>query len=65
VEKEIINRIRNNKRKLYKVYNLIKSEVDFETEMINSDSLLLLGLISKINEDLTDIIYMILDNKNS
>jgi hypothetical protein len=44
VEKEIINRIRNDKRKLYKVYNLIKSEVDFETEMINSDSLLLLGL---------------------
>ena len=33
--------------------------------MIDSESLLTLEIISKINEELTDIIYMILDNKKS
>ena len=39
--------------------------VDVDSEMVDSDSLLILQLISKTNEELTDVIYMILDNKNS
>ena len=33
--------------------------------MINSNSLEILKIISKIDEELTDIIYLILDDKNS
>lgn len=36
-----------------------------ESEIVDSESLLILEMISKINEELTDIIYMILDNKKS
>ena len=50
---------------LQRLYNSVKKYVDVDSEMINSDDLLMLQLISKISEELTDIIYIILDNKNS
>ena len=65
MEDRIIKRIRKNKRYLYRLYKLIKKNVDIEAEMIDSDSLQILSLISKIDEELTDIIYLILNNKNS
>ena len=65
VEERIIKRIRANKRRLFKLYKIIKSNIDMESEMIDSESLLTLEMISKINEELTDIIYIILDNKKS
>lgn len=65
MEEKIINKLRNSKRNLQKLYNNVKKYVDVDSEMINSDDLLMLQLISKTSEELTDIIYMILDNKNS
>ena len=65
MEKEIIERSRNNKRELYKLYSLIKKEVDFGVEMVDSKVLLILSKISNINEDLDDLIYVIQNNKNS
>ena len=65
MEEKIINKLRNSKRNLQRLYNNVKKYVDVDSEMINSDDLLILQLISKTSEELTDIIYMILDNKNS
>lgn len=65
MEDRIIKRLRKNKRYLFRLYKLIKKNVDIETEMVDSDSLQTLSLISKIDEELTDIIYLILNNKNS
>lgn len=65
MEEKIINKLRNSKRNLQKLYNSVKKYIDVDSEMINSDDLLMLQLISKTSEELTDIIYMILDNKNS
>lgn len=65
MEERIIRRIRVNKRRLFKLYKIVKSNIDIESEMVDSESLLILEMISKINEELTDIIYMILDNKKS
>lgn len=65
MEDRIIRRIRINKRRLFKLYKIVKSNIDIESEMIDSESLLILEILSKINEELTDIIYMILDNKKS
>ena len=65
MEERVIKRIRVNKRRLFKLYKLIINNIDVESEMIDSESLLTLEIISKINEELTDIIYMILDNKKS
>ena len=65
MEKEILERLRNNKRELCKLYNLIKKEVDFGVEMVDSKVLLILSKISNINEDLDDLIYVIQNNKNS
>lgn len=59
MEKEIIRRLRYDKNKLLKLYNLIKSEIDFDVEMLDSKALLILSIISKIKEDLEDIIYNI------
>ena len=64
MENKIIEKIRVNKRRLSKIYNLIKKNTDTEARMIDSDTLLMLQTISKIDEELTDIIYMILDSKN-
>ena len=65
MEEKIINKLRNSKMNLQRLYNSVKKYVDVDSEMINSDDLLMLQLISKISEELTDIIYIILDNKNS
>ena len=43
----------------------MKSEIDMDEEIIDSITLKKLSMISKIDEELTDIIYIILDNKNS
>ena len=65
MEEIVINRLRKNKRYLNKVSKLVKKNTDMESEMIDADSLQILSLISRIDEELTDIIYLILDNKNS
>ena len=65
MEDKIIRKLRISKRKLYKLYNAVKREIDMDAEMIDSDSLFKLEIISKVNEELTEIIYLILDNKNS
>ncbi len=43
---------------------MIKSDIDFEGDFVDSKLLNELSIISKINEELTDIIYMILDKEN-
>ena len=65
MEDKMIKKIRLSKRRLYNLYKMIKREIDTEAEMIDSDSLKKLSIISKIDEELTDIIYMILNGKNS
>ena len=65
MEERVINRLRKNKRYLNKVSKLVKKNTDMESEMIDADSLQILSLISRIDEELTDIIYLILDSKNS
>jgi len=61
----IINRLKVNKKRLLRLYKIVKKEIDIDTEMIDSTSLEMLKIISKIDEELTDIIYLILDDKNS
>ena len=65
MEEIIIDKLRRNKRYLNKVSKLVKKNTDMESEMIDADSLQILSLISRIDEELTDIIYLILDSKNS
>lgn len=65
MEDKIIRKLRLSKRRLYKLYNAVKRDIDIDVEMIDSNSLQKLEIISKINEELTDIIYLIFDNKNS
>ena len=65
MEERVINKLRKNKRYLNKVSKLVKKNTDMEREMIDADSLQILSLISRIDEELTDIIYLILDSKNS
>ena len=65
MEERVIDKLRKNKRYLNKVSKLVKKNTDMESEMIDADSLQILSLISRIDEELTDIIYLILDNKNS
>lgn len=65
MEDKIINKLRLSKRRLHNLYKIMKSEIDMDEEIIDSISLKKLGMISKIDEELTDIIYIILDNKNS
>ena len=65
MEEIVINKLRKNKRYLNKISKLVKKNTDMESEMIDADSLQILSLISRIDEELTDIIYLILDSKNS
>ncbi len=65
MEERIINKLRGSKRNLQRLYNSVKKYIDIDSEMVDSDLLLMLQLISKISEELTDVIYMILDSKNS
>lgn len=62
---EAIVKLRKNKKLLRRLLKLIKSEVDTEVEMIDSSILEMMQIISKIDEEITDIIYIILDSKNS
>lgn len=62
---EIIKRIRRNKVKVKQLYNIIKKDIDNKSEIIDSKILEELMILSKIEEELTDIIYLVQDNKNS
>lgn len=62
---EAIIKLRKNKKLLRRLLKLIKSEVDTEVEMVDSSFLEMMQIISKIDEEITDIIYIILDYKNS
>ncbi len=62
---QAIKKIRNSKVKVKQVFNMIKKEIDFKSSTIDSTILEELTLLSKIDEELTDVIYEILDSKNS
>lgn len=62
---EVLTKLRKNKRLLRRLLKLIKSEIDMNEEMIDSLALEEIFIISKIDEELTNIIYLIIDNKNS
>ena len=48
MEDKIIEKLRTSKRRLYKLYDTVKKEIDIDTKMIDSDSLKKLEIISKI-----------------
>ena len=59
---EIINKISKSKYKVKEAFRLIKSEIDFQSgDLIDSTILDELSLLSKVDEELLDIIYMIQD----
>lgn len=62
---EAIIKLRKNKKLLRRLLKLIKSEIDMNEEMIDSLTLEEMQIISEIDEELTNIIYLIIDNKNS
>ena len=62
---EIIIKLRKTKRKVMQVFNMLKKEIDLEDNLVDSRILEELALLSKIDEEITDIIYLELDNKNS
>ena len=62
---EIINKLRKSKRKVKKVFNMLKNEVDLKDSLVDSRILEELTTLAKIDEEITDIIYLILDIKNS
>ena len=62
---EIINKIRKSKHKVKKVFNMLKNEIVLNDSIVDSRLLEELTTLSKIDEELTDIIYLILDIKNS
>ena len=62
---EIISKLRKSKRKVEKVFNMLKNEVDLKDSLIDSRILEELTTLAKIDEEITDIIYLILDIKNS
>ena len=62
---EIIIKLRKTKRKVMQVFNMLKKEIDLEDNLVDSRILEELALLSKIDEEITDIIYLELDNKKS
>ena len=62
---EIIKRIRRNRVKVKQLYNIIKKDIDNKSEIIDSRIIEELMILSKIDEELTDIIYLVKDNKKS
>ena len=62
---EIIIKLRKTKRKVMQVFNMLKKEIYLEDNLVDSRILEELALLSKIDEELTDIIYLELDNKKS
>ena len=65
MEEKIINKLINNKRKVEKVYKMIKNSVNIENDVVDSETLKQLQLLAEISEEMTDIIYLVIDNKNS
>ena len=65
MEEKIINKLRHNKRKVGKVYKMIKNNVNIENDIIDSETLKQLQLLAEVSEEITDIIYLVIDNKNS
>lgn len=61
----IKNKLTLTKSKVIRLYNLIKNDIDFQSEIINSKELKELQIITEIKEDLEDIIYSIIEYKNS
>ena len=62
---EIIIKLRKTKRKVKQVFNMVKKEIDLEDNIVDSRTLEELALLSKIDEEITDIIYLVIDNKKS
>lgn len=61
----IKNKLTLTKSKVIRLYNLIKKDIDFKSEIVNSKELKELQIITEIKEDLEDIIYSIIEYKNS
>ena len=57
-----IIKLRKCKRRLIKLYKLISQYNDFELNMIDSDTLRQMSLVSDIDYLLTDVIHFIIDN---
>ena len=58
-----INKLRNAKNKLHKLNKILMRYVDFQSdELLDSDTLKQMLLISQIDELITDVIYYIIDN---
>lgn len=62
---EIIKKLRKSKKKVKKVFNMLRNEVDLKDDLIDSRILEELTTLAKVDEELTAIIYLILDMKNS
>ena len=62
---KIIIKLRKTKRKVKQVFNMVKKEIDLEENIVDSRTLEELALLSKIDEEITDIIYLVIDNKKS
>ena len=60
----IKNKLTLTKSKVIRLYNLIKKDIDFQCEIVNSKELKDLQIIAEIKEDLEDIIYSIIKYKN-
>ena len=60
----IKNKLTLTKSKVIILYNLIKKDIDFQSEIVNSKELKELQIITEIKEDLEDIIYSIIEYKN-
>ena len=66
MEEKIINKIRINKKRINKIYQYVLQYVDIKSlTPADSETLSILTMIAKIDEELTDIIYIIIDNKKS
>lgn len=66
MEEKVINKIRKVKRKIRILYKNELRNIDFESDgLVDSTSLASLQLLSSVYEDLTDIIYDVLEIKNS
>ena len=57
----IKNKLTLTKSKVIRLYNLIKKDIDFQSEIVNSKELKELQIITEIKEDLEDIIYSIIN----
>ena len=59
LEEKIINKLRRNKRIIERCIKIIRNDV------IDSETLKQLQLLVKVSEKITDVIYLVIDNKNS